>query len=104
MVYDWRVGTSICESKWRISNIATANSMVGINGTSNSKKFDGRCVNTIVFKSPKRRAIAGAARNESAASKFVPKKIPPRTRSEERRVGKECGERGPRDKYKEEEE
>jgi hypothetical protein len=32
--------------------------MVGINGTNNSKKFDGKCVNTIVFKSPKRRAIA----------------------------------------------
>ena len=36
--------------------------------------FDGRCVKTIVFRSPKRRAIVGAARKERGGQEIGAKK------------------------------
>ena len=54
MVYDWRVGTSICEMLKRASSTPIASGSVGISGTSISSTFDGMCVKTIVLISPKR--------------------------------------------------
>ena len=44
MVYDWRVGTSICEMLKRSSSSSTAKGRVGINGTRISRTFEGMCV------------------------------------------------------------
>lgn len=41
MVYDWRVGTSICEMLKRSSSTAIASGNVGITGTNRSKMFEG---------------------------------------------------------------
>src|SRR5206468_9769328 len=77
MEYEGRDGTARCERRLRTSIITTTSLRLAIKGTKISRKFDGRWVKTIVFKSPIRRAMAGAARKESAARKLVPKKIPP---------------------------
>src|SRR5512136_1600446 len=49
IVYDWRVGTSICEMLKRSSKTMTANGKVGIKGTRISKMFDGMWVKTLVL-------------------------------------------------------
>src|SRR5512143_3692522 len=49
IVYDWRVGTSICEMLKRSSSTSTANGSVGINGTRISRTFEGICVNALVL-------------------------------------------------------
>ncbi len=77
IVYACRVGTSICESRWRASSTAAALPKLGMKGTSSSSTFDGRCVKTIVWSRPKRSATRDAARNESADSRLVPKKSAP---------------------------
>src|SRR2546428_11130031 len=77
MVYDWRVGTSICEIEMRARYSSTADVAVGISGTSASSTFEGRCVNTIVFNSPIRRAIQLAPNSESAERTLAAKKNGP---------------------------
>src|SRR5919204_3426933 len=70
IVYDCRVGTSICETLMRARKNATASRGVGASGTSMSSTFDGRCENTIVLSRPKRSA------NQPAASSDAPERIP----------------------------
>src|SRR5437867_2333743 len=70
IVYDCRVGTSICEMLIRARKNATASRDVGASGTSISSRFDGRCENTIVFSRPKRSA------NQPAASSDAPERMP----------------------------
>src|SRR6476646_3633038 len=67
IVYDWRVGTSICEKLNRSRKTPIAKDKLGIRGTSMSRILDGRCVNTIVLTSPIRAATRAAARAEIAA-------------------------------------
>ena len=50
---------------------------VGANAVRIRKRFDGRCVNTIVFTSPNRRASGTAAKYETAEHRLVTKKIDP---------------------------
>jgi len=73
------VGTSICDSANRRSNRATALPSVGMNGTATRSTFDGRCVNTIVFKSPNRAPRRAAATEEAACNKPAAKKMRPST-------------------------
>ena len=49
MVYDWRVGTSICEMLNRSNKTMTASGKVGINGTKINRMFEGMCVNALVL-------------------------------------------------------
>src|SRR6266850_1159938 len=77
IVYDCRVGTSICEIANRASSTAMADHELGITGTSISKIFDGKCVNTIVLISPNRFASRAATSPEKPPKKFVKKKIVP---------------------------
>jgi len=49
IVYDWRVGTSICEMLNRQSRTVIANGSVGRSGTKISNTFDGMCVKTFVL-------------------------------------------------------
>jgi hypothetical protein len=79
MTYDWRVGTSIWLRLNRRSRTAIASGRLGMIGTRMRSTFDGRCVNTMVFTSPIRAAIRDADSDDTAASMFAPKKIPPRT-------------------------
>ena len=65
IVYDCRVGTSICDTVWRRRKNATASHAVGARGTRTSSTLDGRCVNTIVFSRPIRCASQPAARSDS---------------------------------------
>ena len=46
-------------------------------GTRMSSTFDGRWVKTIVLSKPIRAAIGAARSDETAASRFAPKKISP---------------------------
>ena len=78
IVYDCRVGTSICEMEKRRSSTAIASGCVGMSGTSARSTLEGRCVATIVFTSPMRRAMAAAESAENPASTLAPKKIAPR--------------------------
>jgi hypothetical protein len=77
IVYDWRVGTSICEMLNRSSNTATANGSVGMSGTRISNTFDGMCVKTIVLIKPILLASLTASKAEIPANIFAPKKIEP---------------------------
>ena len=43
------------------------------------RRFDGRWVNTMVFSKPIRAAIRAADSDDTAASRFAPKKIRPRS-------------------------
>src|SRR5689334_5686984 len=61
-VYDCRVGTSISTRASRQSRSAAATGNVGAKGTAMRKRLDGRCVNTIVFTNPMRRASQAAPR------------------------------------------
>src|SRR5215208_8352903 len=61
MTYDWRVGTSISTSASRNRKRVAATVTVGAAGASIRKRLDGRCVHTIVFNSPIRRANEAAA-------------------------------------------
>ena len=49
-----------------------------MNGTASSSTFDGRCVNTIVFSSPKRAPRRAAATDDAACSSPAPKNTRPR--------------------------
>src|SRR5437762_2610944 len=77
IVYDCRVGTSICEIANRASSTAIADHELGISGTSISRIFDGKCVNTIVLISPNQFDSRAATSPENPAKKFVKKKIDP---------------------------
>ena len=66
ITYDWRVGTSISTSASRARNSAPAIAALGDAGTAIRKRLDGRCVHTMVFNSPMRRASQAAARWDSA--------------------------------------
>src|SRR3990172_7174780 len=79
MVYDWRVGTSICEIEKRRSNKAIARPRLGMNGTRISRTLDGRWVNTMVLTSPIFPATQAALRAEMPARMLAPKKIAPST-------------------------
>ena len=76
MTYDWRVGTSISTSASRARNSAAAVAAVGAAGASIRNTLEGRCVNTIVFRSPMRLAIHAAARCETTFSSRAVKKRP----------------------------
>src|SRR6185295_6009128 len=77
MTYDWRVGTSIWLRLKRRSRTAIASPRFGMSGTRIRSRFDGRWVKTIVFTSPKRAANRDAESDDTAASRFAAKKIPP---------------------------
>ena len=77
IVYDWRVGTSICEILKRSNRTAIASGAVDISGTSINKMFDGTCVKTIVLIRPIRLAMRAALSAESPARMFAPKKMLP---------------------------
>src|SRR5258705_2890937 len=79
ITYDWRVGTSIWLRLKRRSRTAIASARFGMSGTRISRMFDGRWVQTIVLISPNRAANRDADREETAASRFAPKKMPPRS-------------------------
>src|SRR5688572_8308677 len=79
MTYDVRVGTSFCDNALRASRHAIAQPSVGMNGTRIRNTLDGRCVNTIVFTKPIRRAIRTATRYENEASTPAQKKMVPAT-------------------------
>ena len=79
IVYDWRVGTSICEMLKRSSRTTIAQGRFGMSGTSMSRMFDGICVNTIVLISPMRAAMRAASNAEIPASRLAPKKMLPNT-------------------------
>ena len=79
MVYDCRVGTSICEIENRTRSTATARVAVGISGTSSRSTFEGRWVKTIVLIKPNRRASAAAPSADAAASRLATKKMLPST-------------------------
>src|SRR5512136_188095 len=49
MVYDWRVGTSICEMLKRSNKTITASGKVGIKGTRINKMFEGMWVKACVL-------------------------------------------------------
>src|SRR5215472_4568582 len=66
MTYDVRAGTSIWERVLLTSSSAIAIPSVGAKGTSIKQKFDGRCVKTIVFTRPIRRASRTATGYEKA--------------------------------------
>ena len=76
-VYDWRVGTSICEMLNRSSKTVIANGSVGMSGTRISNRFDGMCVKTIVLIKPNLFASLTASKAEIPANIFAPKKIEP---------------------------
>src|SRR5687767_9889433 len=73
IMYDLRVGTSICDTLMRNKNSATASSPLGASGTRINTTLDGRWVNTIVFNSPKRFASGAVARNDSPATTLTQK-------------------------------
>ena len=75
----WRVGTSIWLMLNRTSSTTTASVNVGMNGTSISSTFDGRCVNTIVLTSPNRAASGPAASADRPARMLAPNSMPPST-------------------------
>lgn len=75
--YDWRVGTSICDSDWRHSRRMTAEVAAGANGIAARRMFEGMCVNTIVLTNPILRAILAASRNEMAVTIWAAEKRRP---------------------------
>ena len=77
MVYDWRVGTSICEMLKRASSTIIARGRLGMSGTIMRRILDGICVHTIVFTRPMRPATLAATSAERPARKFAPKKMLP---------------------------
>src|SRR5574337_507582 len=77
MVYDCRVGTSICEILKRRRSTTIANGNVGMSGTRHSRTFEGICVNTIVLIRPMRAAMRAASNAEIPAKMFAPKKMLP---------------------------
>src|SRR5215831_12922962 len=63
---DCRVGTSISTSASRQRNSRIATLKVGAKGTAIRNRLEGKCVRTIVFTSPMRRASHAAPRCETA--------------------------------------
>ena len=66
MVYDWRVGTSICEMLKRSKSTRIASGRDGISGTNISRILDGMWVKTIVLIRPIFLARRPASRAEIA--------------------------------------
>ena len=77
MTYDWRVGTSIWLRLNRRRSTPIASGSVGMSGTRISSTFEGMCVKTIVLMRPIRAAIRAADSDDTAASRFAPKKMTP---------------------------
>ena len=77
IVYDCRVGTSICEILKRSRRTAMARGRLGMSGTRMSRMFEGMWVNTIVRMSPILEATRAAAKAERPARILAPKKMPP---------------------------
>src|SRR3954454_12527834 len=75
MTYDWRVGTSIWLRLNRSRSTTIARARFGRRGRRTSRTFDGRWVKTIVLTSPIRAASRDADSDDTAASRFAPKKI-----------------------------
>ena len=68
VMYDCRVGTSICERVCRSNKKATDVSKVGARPTAISSMFDGMCVKTMVFSNPNLLASGPAAKKEAAVT------------------------------------
>src|SRR6185503_252554 len=66
MTYDWRVGTSISTSASRARNSTAASAALLDAGAAISSRLDGRCVHTIVFNRPIRRASQAATTCDNA--------------------------------------
>ena len=79
MLYDLRVGTSICDVLRRSRYSATASHAAGASGTSISSTLDGRWVTTIVFNNPIRVASGPTPRNDRPATTFAAKNMTART-------------------------
>src|SRR4029453_2254556 len=77
ITYELRVGTSICDSALRTNSSAITQPSSGTNGIAIRHRLEGMWVKTIVLTRPVGRAIRTAARNDSAASTPVQKKITP---------------------------
>src|SRR6516162_6797860 len=73
ITYEVRVGTSICESAARMSRNASTTGRLGTNAAIIRHRFDGICVNTMVFTRPTRFAIRAATRYENALRMLVQK-------------------------------
>src|SRR5262249_25885298 len=73
ITYDVRVGTSICDSAARMSRNISTTGRLGTNAATIRQRFDGICVNTIVFTRPIRFAIRAATRYENALRMLVQK-------------------------------
>src|SRR5512136_1380202 len=71
IVYDWRVGTSICEIVKRSSRSRIANGRTGIKGTKISRIFEGRWVKTIVRTNPIFLATQAALNADTPARIFA---------------------------------
>jgi len=71
-VYDWRVGTSICEMLNRKSKTMIANGSVGMSGTRISKILEGTWVRTIVLIRPILFANRTASKAEIPARNIGP--------------------------------
>src|SRR5437764_2076985 len=76
--YDCRVGTSISTKASRAKNNKIANFADGAKGTAISSRLEGKCVKTIVFTNPIRRASHAAPRCERAFKTWTTKKTIPR--------------------------
>src|SRR6266581_4360075 len=79
--YDWRVGTSISTSASRHRNSTIATFNEGANAVATKNMLEGKCVKTMVFTSPMRRANHAAPRWEAAFSKCTAKNRTPRLSS-----------------------
>src|SRR5215831_5227320 len=78
---DCRVGTSISTRASRQRNSRIATLKVGAKGTAIRNKLDGKCVKTIVFTSPMRRASHAAPRCDTALRTCTAKNTNPRISS-----------------------
>src|SRR5215831_4345048 len=74
IVYDFLVGTSICETLMRSRKNNTASHQVGASGTSISNTLEGKWVKTIVLSSPMRLASGAAPKNDRPDTTFTQKK------------------------------
>jgi hypothetical protein len=77
MTYEDRVSTSVCDSNPRGIISPNAIQTFGAKVVRIRKRFDGRCVNTIVLISPNRLAKDTAANCEAAEHRLVTKTIAP---------------------------
>src|SRR5687768_188392 len=82
MTYDCRVGTSISTNASRARKTAAASGADGDAGAAIRKRLEGRCVQTIVFSKPMRRASHAATRCETAFNTRAAKNSTARADSE----------------------